>query len=264
MKKEHIIYIAAGVVVVIAVVAYLLLSNSTGCPSCGTQVSSSTLQQMSQIANNYTLAGSVGSGIAVSGPYSNLPKAINSTPLLVDGKPEILYVGGDFCPYCAVTRWGLILALMRFGNFTNLTYMKSSPTDVYPNTATFSFTNFSYSSSVVHFDAFEIYDRLEQNLTPSGFSQSDRLVFERYSAGSIPFIDFANTSAQSGSPVSPAILVGDNWNQVISYLNQPSSPQAQGVIGIANEFTAAICASNQQLNSTAVACKQSYLKSLAG
>jgi hypothetical protein len=200
----------------------------------------------------------------VPGPDTNLPKVINETTYTVDKKPEVLYIGGDFCPYCGVTRWGLVLALMRFGNFSTLNYMESSSTDIYPNTATFTFTNSSYNSNLIHFDGFEVYNRTEGNVTNPGFTQPYQFVYGKYSSDGIPFIDFANDSIQSGASVSPEILHGSNWNQIIANLTNPSSPDAQSIIGNANIFTAYICKSNQTLNMTATACKQSYVKAIIG
>ncbi len=34
------------------------------------------------------------------------------------GKPEVLFVGAEFCPFCAAERWPLIVALSRFGHFS--------------------------------------------------------------------------------------------------------------------------------------------------
>jgi hypothetical protein len=259
MKKEYIIYIAVAVVLVIGIAAYLLL-NSGSCTACGTQVSSSYLQQMHQIANNNTLASSVGTGLAVSGLASNLPKPINSTPYIVDGKPEVFYVGGDFCPYCAATRWGLVVALMRFGNFTSLEYMESSHTDVYPDTATFSFMNYSYNSKLVDFNGYEIYNRTEGQVNTS-ITPLDTAIYDRYSQG-VPFIDFANSSIQDGALVNPQVFAGLTWDQILAQMSNPSSAVSQAVIGQANVFTAAICRSNQTINMTAPACKAGYLKSL--
>ncbi|MDE1870638.1 MAG: DUF929 family protein [Candidatus Micrarchaeota archaeon] len=263
MKKEYLIYIIVGVIVVIGIAAYVLL-RSSGCSACGKQVSGSYIQGMYNIANNYTLADNIGTGAIVPGPQANLPKHVNATPLTSNGKPEILYVGGDYCPYCAITRWGLILALMRFGNFTSLNYMESTSRDIYPNTATFSFSGYGYSSSLVSFDAFELYDRNEQNITSVNFTQKDQFLLARYSGGGIPFIDFANSTVQSGSVISPQIIQGEDWSQVLADLSNQNSVVAQEIIGNANIFTAYICASNQTLNSTAYACKQPYVRKVLG
>ncbi|MGD0728574.1 MAG: DUF929 family protein [Candidatus Micrarchaeaceae archaeon] len=254
------IYIAVAVIVVVGVVAYLLLTSSSGSSLIGSPVSASTILQLQNIANNNTLANQVGSGIAISAS-SNLPGPINAPTFTINGKPEILYVGGDFCPYCAITRWGLVLALMRFGSFTNLTYMESSPTDVYADTPTFSFVNSSYNSNLVHFNGFEITNREEQPINNSNYTPLMQSIYGKYAQG-IPFIDFANTSIQDGAVVSPQIINGQNWNQIISQLNNPGSNDAQAIIANANIFTAYICRSNSTLNSTASACKQNYVKSI--
>lgn len=263
MKKEHMIYIAAGLIVIIGVIAYILL-NSGGCALCGQPVSATYLQQLYRVANNNTLANNVGSGAAISGAFSNIPKYVNATPLSLNGKPEVLYVGGDFCPYCAVTRWGLIIALMRFGNFTSLTYMESDPRDVYPNTPTFSFSNYSYSSKLLRFQGVEISDRRQQNITTANYTQEDKFLYGRFSGNGIPFIDFENGSIQSGAVVSPGLLRGYNWNQILANLSNQNSPVAQAVIGNANIFTAFMCKSNATLNAGAAACKQPYIKSITG
>ena len=35
----------------------------------------------------------------------------NPKPLTANGKPELLYVGAEFCPYCGAMRWAEIVAL---------------------------------------------------------------------------------------------------------------------------------------------------------
>jgi hypothetical protein len=264
MKKEYIIYIAVAVVIVVGIATYLLL-NTGSCSACGATVSQSQVQSLQQIANNNTLANKIGLGVLAEEGTAAYPKVINATPYIVDGKPQILYVGGEFCPYCGVTRWGLILALMRFGNFTNLTYMESSPTDVYANTHTFSFINASYKSNLIHFNGLEVTNREEQNNTAVNFTPEDQLIDARYSdGGGIPFIDFSNDSAVSGAVVNPVILKGQNWNQIIAALGEPNTSISQAIIGNANLFTAYICKSNETLNSTAAACKEPYVKSIIG
>ena len=85
------------------------------------------------------------------GSVSNPPFNVNATVLANGTKPEILYVGADYCPYCAITRWGLIIAMLRFGNFSNLHYTASNSTDVFSNSATFSFYNATYQSGYISF-----------------------------------------------------------------------------------------------------------------
>ena len=55
------------------------------------------------------------------------------------GKPELLYMGGEYCPFCAAERWAIAAAVSRFGTLSGLHFIHSSPTDVYPSTPTLSF-----------------------------------------------------------------------------------------------------------------------------
>ena len=59
--------------------------------------------------------------------------ATSGQPALTSGgKPEILYMGAEYCPYCAAERWAMVVALSRFGTFSNLHLIHSSSADVYP------------------------------------------------------------------------------------------------------------------------------------
>jgi len=62
--------------------------------------------------------------------------AVSGTPLTSSGKPEALYIGAEFCPYCALQQWRLGVALSRFGAFSKLRTVHSSSIDLYPNTPT--------------------------------------------------------------------------------------------------------------------------------
>ena len=86
-------------------------------------------------------------------------KLQGGTPLTQDGKPKVLYIGAEYCPFCAMERWALIGALSRFGSFTGVTETRSSSTDMHPDTPTFSFKDAKYTSDVVAFEAVETQDR---------------------------------------------------------------------------------------------------------
>jgi hypothetical protein len=161
-----------------------------------------------------------------------------------DGKPIVTYVGAEYCPYCAAERWGLAVALSRFGTFSNLSGTQSSGTDVYPDTQTLSFYGSSYTSPYVQFDAVEeasnrqvdgVYQTLQQ---PTAQEQS---LLNRYdSEGNIPFLDIANRYIVTGASYSPQVLQGLSRAQIAAQLNDPESPVAQAIDGTANEITAAI------------------------
>jgi hypothetical protein len=71
-----------------------------------------------------------------AGKVTAIPTATTGQAVLTDGgKPLIVYIGAEYCPYCAAERWAMVVALSRFGTFSNLGQTHSSSTDVYPNTA---------------------------------------------------------------------------------------------------------------------------------
>jgi hypothetical protein len=72
------------------------------------------------------------------------------------GKPQMLYIGAEFCPYCAATRWSMAIALSRFGTLTPLHGIHSSSTDTDPNTATLTFYKSGYTSKYLDFTPVEV------------------------------------------------------------------------------------------------------------
>ena len=162
-----------------------------------------------------------------------------------DGKPEITYIGAEYCPYCAAERWALAVALSRFGTFSHLSGTHSSSSDVYPNTQTLSFYGSSYASPYVDFQAVEeatnqqvggAYQALQAPTT------AESALLSSYDPqGSIPFLDIGNKYVINGASYSPQLLQGLSRSQIAAQLNDPSSPVAQAVDGTANHITAAIC-----------------------
>lgn len=237
--------IAVGVV---AAIIFLTPKPSPPDPHNGMIISAATNSQLTGVTTASLSA--VGSGTGVT-PLAN----VNGSPLKVGGKNEFLYVGAEYCPYCAAERWGIIVALSKFGNFTGLKYMQSSSTDAFPNTATFSFVSASYQSSWnITFVSVEIQDR-DHNTLQTMTSQEQSLVNQYDSGGAIPFIDIAGTyliqpasgtNAYAGAQFSPGILTQGgstlNWTQIGSLLNTPSSGVAQAVDGTANSIIKAVCA----------------------
>ncbi|MGW7681523.1 DUF929 family protein [Kribbella sp. NPDC054772] len=179
------------------------------------------------------------------------PSAITAPPLTADGKPKVLYIGAEFCPYCAAERWPVSVALSRFGTFSNLGTTHSSGSDVFPNTATLSFHGATYTSQYVAFTGVETttneqvgngYKPLD---TPTA---EDQKTFDTYnkppyvsSDGSIPFVDLGGKYVSSGATYSPQVLAGKSQTEIANALKDPSSPIAKAVIASANVYTAAIC-----------------------
>ncbi len=169
------------------------------------------------------------------------PKVAGGEPLTVDGKPKILYVGAEFCPFCAMERWSLIGALSRFGTFEGLTETASSPADAYPDTPTFSFVGSTYKSDHVALEAVETQDRDGKPLQE--LSAPDKALFAKYNpGGSIPFILYGGTNATVGATVDATAFEGQSYDQIIAGILDPTSAMGKTVTPSINAMTAQICA----------------------
>ena len=177
----------------------------------------------------------------------------------------MLYIGAEYCPYCAAERWSLTMALARFGSFNGLQTTLSSSTDVFPNTNTFTFLNATYSSSSIAFQPSEIENRAQQALqTPSAQALQQYQNFDKppytSQAGAFPFVDIAGRYTLGGAGFSPQVLQGLSWSQIANELSNPSSPVTQAVVGNANILTAAICTATS--NQPQSVCSAPYIQSI--
>lgn len=244
--------IAVGTVLV--VVAVLVVIKLTAPEKKGTAATTAATQVV-QMATTVPAAtfDAVGKGTA-----NNVPVPITGQPpLTADGKPLVLYVGGEFCPFCAAERWAMVSALSRFGTFSNLKQAASSPTDSYPNTQTLSFHGSTYTSDLISFQGVEAEDVNRNPLQPLTAEQQAN--FAKYNAppytsadakGSFPFVNFGNKALQIGASYDPQLLAGKSGQDIAAALHDPNSDIAKGAIGSANAMTAAICAltGNQPAN----------------
>jgi thiol-disulfide isomerase/thioredoxin len=174
-------------------------------------------------------------------------KTISGQPeLTLDGKPEVLYMGGEYCPYCAAERWAIAAALGRFGVLSGTGFIHSSATDAYPDTPTLSFYKSSYISKYLAFVPVEWYSEKPDQATATGYAYLQQptpqqaALFDRY-GGSFPFVDVGNRYLVPQAQYLPSALAGLNWAQVAAAMREPSSPVAKDIDGAANMITAAIC-----------------------
>jgi thiol-disulfide isomerase/thioredoxin len=261
LKKSYLYLAIAAITVAMAVVAAVVVFGHSGAVGLSAFDNIPVPQSlMSQLNVPSNVSSAVGIGLA-----TNLPRNVSGNTLIAGGKPAIVYVGADYCPYCAIARWGLVVALLRFGTFTGLEYMTSSPVDIAASTPTFTFYNATYSSPYISFVSAETagnkpvngsYPKL-QNLTAAELA-----MLNKYDpGGGIPFIDFANQSVEPGSPYAdPTIFGKENWSVITNRLYNTSSIESRVVLGSANLFTAAICKADG--NQPASVCGQAYITSI--
>jgi hypothetical protein len=251
--------VAAVLIVVIVLIVIKSLAKPPA-PSAASTAPASTTTTTTVAKAVSDIPASVFNAVGAGANGVVSPLTPVSGPVLTSaGKPEMLYVGAEYCPYCAAERWAMAAALSRFGTFSGLHLIRSNSTDVYGNTATLSFYKSSYSSKYVAFTPVEtttVAKAALQNPT----SAQDALM-NKYDAppyvpsgdnGSFPFVDIGNAYITDGAQYLPSVLgsvvsandpshFGLTWNQIAADLQHPSSPVAQAIIGSANHITAAIC-----------------------
>jgi hypothetical protein len=179
-------------------------------------------------------------------------------PLLLHGRAGVVYVGTEFCPYCAAVRWALVVALSRFGTFSHLGETVSSQYEAFPELQTFSFEGATYRSRSVALSATEEYGPALTATWPAGFPLLHHppalaaALMKRYApatgGATLPFVDIGNRVLVSGADIgfSPGALEGVSMAQIASDLSEPTSPVAEAVLGAANELTAAVCAATHE------------------
>ena len=256
--------IFGGIFVVLAVVVILVISltSSTTTPKSqqtfyATQPAPTSLTGPITSVPTATF-NAVGAGAGAASP--TFLNVLKSQPLIkTNGKPTMFYVGAEYCPYCAATRWALVVALSRFGTFTGLQQTKSSAYDVYPSTNTLSFYKSTFSSPYLAFNTTEEttnecavaitngqctqYVPLE---TPTKAVQALVNKFDNppyvssNQANGIPFVYLSNF-VQAGTAYLPSVIAGQTWSQIAAAIQNPGTTVGKTILGTANIYSAAIC-----------------------
>jgi Domain of unknown function (DUF929) len=243
--RRRLLLAGGSVVVVIALLAALIAVKLTqspphSAPAAGAATTTQVQQQVTSVPA--ATFDAVGAGTA-----TGLDTITGQPELTAGGKPELLYIGGEFCPYCAAERWALAAAVSRFGTLSGLSLIHSSPTDSYADTPTLSFAKASYTSKYLAFVPVEWYGEATDASTPFGHvylqqpTAQEQALFAKYGNNAIPFVDIGNRYLLPQVQYVPSALAGMSWTQVAAEMRDPSSAVAKDIDGAANMITAAIC-----------------------
>jgi len=254
-----------GVVALVMIVVIVLVVVKFTGSSTSTSGSAPSPQPVpATIAQDVThIPSSVYNAVGVTSPTVPVtaPKAVaGQPPLTSHGKPEVFYMGGEFCPFCAAERWAMIASFSRFGTLTGLETMESSSTDVDPSTQTFTFVNAHFASPYMALETREIYSN-EENSAGTGYTilqpltKAQTALVKKYDvskytgapateSGSIPFVDIGNRFIVAGASYSPSTLQGLSRSQIASGLSDPKDPTTKAIVASSNYISAAICATD--------------------
>ena len=260
-QRRRILIASGSVVVVLAIVVAFIVIKLNSSPATDNSPNGPTGAALASVVTNVTSVpasalDSVGDG---GGAVTAKPLTINGPALTANGKPEVLYIGAEYCPYCAAERWAMIVALSRFGTFSGLATIHSAAADgagnaePYPNTPTWTFANAKYTSPYLTFSTVEQYTNIPDSsngfyTTLQTMTKAQQALITKYdappyvsTAGWIPFVDFGNKYLIAGASYSPQVLAGLSWATIGADLSNPNSAVAKAVDGTANYITAAIC-----------------------
>ena len=235
-----------GVILVVAI--FLVLANrTTGYKA--TAAPPNVVEQTTHVPASVFAA--VGTG-PLKNPFIGTP---SGTALLkgAHGKPEFLYMGAEYCPYCAAERWSMVVALSRFGAFSNLSVTKSGDSpEPYPLTNTFTFYGSSYTSQYLDFVSVEMqtnqkdglgaYTNLQKPTKDESaiFSQYDQPPYASQ-AGGIPFLSLGNQYIEVSAGFLPNVLTNQTWQEIAGALSNPQAPTTVEIVENANYLTAGLC-----------------------
>jgi len=261
----------ALVVVIVVVFVVVKISSGGSSPSKNLVLALPSPASASLVAKVTGVPASVTDAVGVGSNVSAPSVVRGQKPLTANGKPEVLFIGAEFCPLCAAERWAIVEALSRFGTWSGLDETTSSPWDSYPDTATFSFRDATFSSPYVTVVTVE-------HETNDNHGQGTRALFQPLTTAQTnlwtsyssklgiatpgyPFLDMGNKVFVTGPSFDPQVLFGLTQQEIAARLTKPADPVTQGVIGTANYLVAAVCSLTKDQPSSV--CSASGVKKAA-
>ncbi len=262
-QRRRILIASGSVVVVLAIVVAFIVIKLNSKPAADNSPNGPTGAALASVVTNVTSVPASTLDKVGSGQFTGKIQTIKpaGAALTANGKPEMLYMGAEYCPYCAAARWAMIVALSRFGTFSGLQTIHSAAAngageaEPDPNTPTWTFVHSTYTSKYLTFTPVELQTNIPDASTGTYTNlqtptKAQQALLTKYDAppyvasseaGAIPFINFGNKYLSIGTPYDPGVLSGLSWSTIAADLHNPNSAVAQAVNGTANNFTAAIC-----------------------
>jgi hypothetical protein len=249
--------------VVAALVIIKVASGGSNTPTTSGSFQPTSATELAQLT---TIPASVFNSVGVASPVAPVtpPQLVKGQPALTTKNaagatvPEVVYIGAEYCPYCAAQRWTTIIALSRFGTWKGLGDMSSSSTDYAPNTPTFTFQKATYTSKYLVFKSVEEFTNQPDAANSFYYplqtpTAQEAALIKKYdepkyitgltasTAQSIPFIDYGNKYFVVGASYGPLTLAGSTRANIAAGLSNATSPITQAIVTSANYQTAVIC-----------------------
>lgn len=245
-RRNRLLGIGSVVAAVVVVVVFVVVwaggggGGSTGAsvtsPAAGTPIPASVTNKLASIPLS----------ILVAAPSSTLiaaPQTINDPKLVVDGKPDLLYIGAEFCPICATERWAMYVALSKFGTFSRQPgQIHSAVRD--GDISTLTFYKSTYSSPYFAFTPVETTTNQPQGnyyvslQTPTAAQQK---LWVSHTSQSFPWVDFGGKTDLNDAQYDPSVLEGISFTNIAKDIGNNSTAIGAGVDASAKVLIQTIC-----------------------
>jgi hypothetical protein len=232
------------VVVVILGLTSGAATNTSATPR--TPVPSGFLAQAKSIPLTDMLGASGSVSSLVGGAYDLSSTA--APKLTSGGKPEMLFIGAEYCPNCAAERWAMLLALDQFGTFSNVSQIRSANRD--GDIATLSFYQSTYTSPYLDFVPEEIftnipagntYKPLQKLTTAQSNLWAEVSQLTGQSGESFPFVYLGGRYVLSGAQYQYTVLSGASFAKIASSLGNNNTAIGSTIDASAIALTKYIC-----------------------
>jgi hypothetical protein len=212
-------------------------SASVTSPPAGTPIPSAITKKLASVPLSTLLAAPT-TGVVAS------PQAISDPVLRADGKPDLLFIGAEFCPVCATERWAMYVALSKFGTFSpepgrihsavrdgdipTLTFYKTTYSSPY-----FTFTPVETTTNQPEGDYYATLQR------PTSAQQK---LWLSHSNG-FPWLDFGGKVELTNAQYNPDELEGQTFSSIASMVGNNSTRIGADIDASAKVLVQTICAS---------------------
>ena len=238
----------ALVVVIVAVLVVVKVAGGGGggsgstvdvpSPPAGTPIPATTLAKLQSVPIS-TLTAAPTSGILTT------PQSVNNPALIADGKPELLFIGAEFCPHCAAERWPLYIALSKFGTFApNPGRIHSA--NLEGDVPTLTFYGTKYTSPYFTFTPVEVYTNKPggNGYTPLQTpTQAQLALWQSTNGGAFPFVDFGGKVALASAQYSYGPLQNLPFEAVAAQVGNNSTVIGSDIDASAAQLISTICGS---------------------
>ncbi len=245
-NKRYAFFAIGLVIVLIAVLVIVKFAGGGGgsntvdqaSPPGGTPIPAATLAKISSVPMS-TLNSAPTGGILTA------PQSVRGKALTADGKPELLYIGAEYCPHCAAERWPVYVALTKFGSFDPQPgRIHSANTD--GDIPTLTYYGTKYSSPYLTFNPVEVSTNY-LNSSGSNYvalqtpTQEQLNLWQSGNGGEIPYVNFGGKAILPSAQYSFANLQGLTFNQVAAQVGNNSSTAGASIDASASQLIKTIC-----------------------